>query len=68
MRHCSSETSAFRAKQLLYLLSGIFIILAPSIDLGFVLASQYCGGVEFPKSAILPWVFAADNWIRGQQV
>ena len=27
-----------------------------------------CGGVEFRRSAILPWIFTVDDWIRGQQV
>ena len=27
-----------------------------------------CVGVKFRRSAILPWIFAVDNWIRGQQV
>ena len=27
-----------------------------------------CGGRVFRRSATLPWIFAVDNWIRGQQV
>ena len=28
---------------------------------------SFCGGVVFRRSATLPWIFAVDNWIRGQQ-
>ena len=31
-------------------------------------ASLNCGGVEFRRSTILPWIFTVDNCMRGQQV
>ena len=27
-----------------------------------------CGGVEFRRSTILPWIFTLNKWVRGQQV
>ena len=30
--------------------------------------SSICGGVEFRRSTIPPWIFTVDKWMRGQQV
>ena len=27
----------------------------------------FCGGVDFRRSAILPWIFAVDSWTRGHR-
>ena len=33
-----------------------------------VVRSIFCGGVEFRRSTIPPWIFTVDKWMRGQQV